>query len=104
MKKKLLTILFPVMLTLALALAGWATEQGAPQPACERCAKAVETQSAGCGNCAKAGKAEKRCGGGASKQAAAEASPTSGAGCDKCAKAQQAELKPCCNKGKLQEL
>ena len=108
MNKKLLTILFPVILTIACSLGVWANEQVAPQPGCSNCAKAGKMMpmemdakdgkaGKGCDNCAKmqgSGKAlaDKGCAN-CAKVLPAENKPC-------CAKAQPAEVKPCCNKEK----
>ncbi|HBG05350.1 MAG: hypothetical protein A2075_25155 [Geobacteraceae bacterium GWC2_58_44] len=105
MKKKLLAILFPVMLTLVCVFGVWANEQSAVQPCCDKSVKV--SQPGGCDNCAKGGKAGAGCENCAKKQAAA-ATPCGSMGCDNCAKAQQTEKKqqavtqPCCDKSKPQ--
>jgi hypothetical protein len=111
MKKKLLTILFPVIIAIACSVAVWANEPSTAQPACDKCAKADKSATAPCGNCekkAKEGNAAQGCDK-CAKMKVAEAKPC-GDGCDKCAKMQQAEkqlaekqqaeTKPCCNKTK----
>lgn len=113
MKKKLLLVLFPVLLMMAGALAVWANEQGVAQPGCSKCVKME--QQAPCANCPKAADMEKaamkmepgcaKC----AKMNTAEATPPAAAPCPKCAKlqpeqqpAEQPAPKPCCNKQKVQ--
>ncbi|QWV96901.1 hypothetical protein KP005_16340 [Geomonas nitrogeniifigens] len=118
MKKKLLLVLFPVVLLVTGALAVWGDEQKTVQPGCGNCAKmqqqapcancpkaaAIEKGAAPCANCPKAAAADQgapcaNCPkqGGATpcancpKQGAA-AQP----GCDKCAKGAAAQ--PACDK------
>lgn len=128
MRKKLLTIFFPVLIAIACSIAVWANEPSATQPPCEKCAKA--DKSAPCDNCAKDVKAAqvapgcakcaqmkaaeaKPCGGcdksakdaKAAEECAklkAEGKPCGEKGCDKSAKLQQAEKKPCCDKTKAE--
>lgn len=57
MKKKLLMVLFPVVLVVAGALAVWGNEQTPVQPGCNNCAKM--TQQAPCPNCPKGAAIEK---------------------------------------------
>lgn len=99
MKKKLVTILFPVMLTLLCAFGVWAVEPSAAKPCCDKSAQTAPAKTAGCANCAMGDKAAAGCANCPKKQSA-EAKPCGGAGCDKCAKMQQAESKPCCDKSK----
>ena len=100
MKKKLLLVLLPVVLTVAGTFAVWANEQSAPQPCCAKSAP-VE-KKAGCANCANAAKMEKAGCANCAKMKAAEGAPPT-AGCDKCAKlqqpAQQQVESECCKKG-----
>lgn len=130
MKKKLFTILFPVMLTLLCAFGVLAVEPSAAKP---KSAQTAPAKTAGCANCAmgdkaaagcqcakcdqaagcecakcdkaagcKCAKGDKTAAGCANcpKKQSAEAKPCGGAGCDKCAKMQQAESKPCCDMSK----
>ena len=71
MKKKFLTVLFPVILTIACSLAVWANEQAPVHPGCNNCAKVgkmaevvIDAKDAnavkGCGNCANAIQAEEK--------------------------------------------
>ena len=85
MKKKLLMVLFPVILMIAGSLAVWANEQGVGRPGCNKCAQ-VEKMSP-CANC--------------SKMKGAEAGPAAAPCCDNCAKMQQPVQKGCCDKSNL---
>jgi hypothetical protein len=107
MKKKLLTLILPVVIAISCSFAVWANEPTAAQPACDKCPKADKAapvaktapaakDAAGCDKCAKMKAAEgKPCGEkGCDKQAMAAAQ-----GCDKCPKMKAAEGKPCGEKG-----
>ena len=109
MKKKLLLVLFPVVLMVAGAMAVWGDEQGAMQPGCNKCAKmeqqapsancpkAAEKGAAPCANCPNAASMEKGapCPPCPNCPKGADAKP---AGCDKCAKG--AAMQPDCAKMK----
>jgi len=97
MKKKLLTIVFPVIIAIAGSVAVWANEQVPAQPACDKCPKAEK--AAPCDNCAKGQKAAKECDKCPEMKDAA-GKPCGEKGCDKFATMQQTEKKPCCDKGK----
>ena len=101
MKKKLLTILFPVLFTLVCVFGVWANEQSVAKPCCnksaqvapdapkaagcDKCAKAGNLEQAqGCGNCAKQANAQQGCGN-CAKQANAQQ------GCGNCAKQANAQ-------------
>jgi len=111
MKKKLLMVLFPVILMIAGSLAVWANEQGVGRPGCNKCAQ-VEKMSPcancpnaakmgeGCANCPKAAKTEQGCAN-CSKMKGAEAGPAAAPCCDNCAKMQQPVQKGCCDKSNL---
>lgn len=110
--KKLVTLLFPVMLTLVCAVGVWGNEQNAAQPCCNKsaqvaqnapkvagCDKCAKTEKAvtanqGCGNCAKKAEAQqgKDC---PCPNCAKKADAEQAQGCANCAKRQVAEAKPC---------
>jgi len=127
MKKKLLMVLFPVILMVAGSMAVWANEQSSMQPGCNKCAQmekkaacancpnAAKMEQGGCANCAKMKGAEATPAGApgcdkcakmqqgcanCTKMKGAEANPAAAPGCEKCAKMQQAEPRPCCPKAK----
>ena len=125
MRKKLLTIFLPVVIAIACSIAVWASEPGAAQPACDKCAKVdkgvtgekvakdLQVQAApGCDKCQKLkGAAAKPCAatvGDKSGKTAEECAKLKAAGkpcggCAKSAKVQQTEIKPCCDKSKKPE-
>jgi len=80
-KKKPLTILFPVVLAIACAIAVWANEPAATQPPRDKCAKPAK--AAPCDDCAKDGMTAAEC-----AKLKTEGKPC-GAGYDKGAKPQQ---------------
>ena len=106
MKKKLLTILLPLVFTVICVLAVWANEPGAVQPGCDNCPKADKKTP--CPVQAKDGKAAVDCDLAAKGKApCADCAKGKKAkkGCDDCIKAQGAKLqpaakKPCCDQGK----
>ncbi|HJV33485.1 hypothetical protein [Geomonas sp.] len=75
MKKNLLVMSFLVVLAVASSMAVWASQQGAAEPACDKCAKSQQQKPC----CAKEGKAA---------QGAADSAKVKGAECDKCPKKQ----------------
>jgi len=109
MKKKLLTILFPVILTLLCAFGVWAIEPSAAKPCCDKSAQTAPAKTAGCENCAKRDKAAAGCECAKCDKAAgcecAKCDNAAGcqcakcdkaaAGCANCPKKQSAEAKPC---------
>ena len=99
MRKKLLMVLFPVLLMVAGSLAVWANEQGSMPPGCNKCAQ-MEKKSP-CTNCPNAAKMEQGCAN-CPNMNGAEASPAGTPGCNKCAKVQQPQPAPkrCCEKPK----
>ena len=95
MKKKLLIVLFPLLLVLACSLGVWANEQSTVKPGCGNCVKTDKTMPCGkSAQGAKAGEVCEKC----AKLKAAEGKPCASKECGNCAKLQQAEVKPCCNK------
>ena len=95
--KKLLTILFPVILIIACSIGVWANEQSATRPCCDKGAMVVEKTGL-CEKCARDGKAAEGCDK-CAKPMVTEGQPCGGKGCDKYVKMQPAENKPCCDKG-----
>ena len=112
MRKKLLAVIFPIVIAIVCSVAVWANEPSVP---CDKCAKADKVATAadkdaqaapGCDKCAKMKAAETMPCGGCDKMKAAAAMPCGG--CDKnaqdakaaqeCAKLK-AEGKPCGEKG-----
>jgi hypothetical protein len=105
MKKKVLAVVFPVVLAIACSLAVWANEGGTPR--CDHCAKMQQSEAKPCCNKKSeqqaAVKSEQQaaekpcCNKDKQKAAAAAVKPC----CDKEKQAQQpAGAKPCCNKDK----
>ena len=101
MKKRVLAILFPLLLTVVLAVGGWANEQQQPasgKPCCNKAAQAAQVQKGGCANCAKGQAATAGCqncvkGGGAGCANCANC-----AACENCAKGGDCANCPNCAK------
>ena len=99
MRKKLLAIVFPVIIAIAGSVAVWASEQSAVQPACDKCPKAEKATP--CDNCAKGQKPAKGCDN-CPKMKDAAGKPCGEKGCDKFTTVQPTEKKPSCDKGEKQ--
>lgn len=102
MKKKLLTILFPVAIAIACSIAVWANEPSATEPACDKCPKADKSAASAkdakaAAECAKLKSEGKPCGEeGCDKHAMDGAAAQ---GCDKCRKMKTAAAAMPCGEG-----